>query len=104
MEACARSLVAGAHAGAILAEGREIIGRAGVRLDYLELRDALTQSQQFLNGYPPLLRDRGHRNETGNRFPTARDRHLLPALHLIDERTQAVLCIKQADHVHVRPQ
>ena len=40
--ACARSLRAGGHAGAILAEGREIIGRAGVRLDYLELRDALT--------------------------------------------------------------
>jgi pantoate--beta-alanine ligase len=39
---CALKIAAGRRAGAILAEGREALERAGFRLDYLEARDAQT--------------------------------------------------------------
>ena len=39
---CAEKIAAGRPAAAILAEGREALERAGFRLDYLELRDAVT--------------------------------------------------------------
>jgi len=42
LKLCAEKIAAGRAVGAILAEGRETLERAGFRLDYLEARDAET--------------------------------------------------------------
>jgi pantoate--beta-alanine ligase len=42
LRACARMIARTGHVGPALAEGRETIERAGMAVDYLELRDALT--------------------------------------------------------------